>query len=263
MLFETADYEGALRTWIGAGAQAIGALTLTLLLLALIGEVFRSLDRLPRLVGLTDCVTPLALRRLVASVIAVGTTLVGAVAPAGAAEAPSARRNQVATTATAAQTTTTLSVRQWLEQQTRTTATPAAPATPNHPFRSDSPPSTAPSQTTSRDGSGLTYSEPATPSDGARPTRTGTGQPGARAAVEPGTRSAQQEPGVAPAGKRYVVRPGDSLWKIARAELGRGASNRSVGVAWHQIYETNREVVGKNPGLIRPGLVLQLPSLQP
>lgn len=262
MLFDTADYEGALRNWIGAAAQVLAALTTTLLLVALIGEIFRSLDRLPRFVSFTDSVTPLAARRVVASLVAGGIALIGAVAPAGAAETQNARHGQVPATST------TLSVRQWLEQQTRTTTTPGMSAAPSEPRFSNTPSTTPSSPPTLREGSGLTYGT--TTSNGGAGTgadvaanRSGEAdQPGARTAVEPGTR-ALREPEVAPPGTRYVVRAGDSLWKIANKELGGGASSRSIIATWHQIYEANREAVGEDPGLIHPGLVLQLPPIQP
>lgn len=50
----------------------------------------------------------------------------------------------------------------------------------------------------------------------------------------------------------YTVRPGDSLWKIAREQLGSG--NR-----WGELYEANRGQIA-NPRLIYPGQVLTLPG---
>lgn len=57
-----------------------------------------------------------------------------------------------------------------------------------------------------------------------------------------------------PAGSRmYVVAEGDTLTDIARYELGRAAR-------WTEIYDLNREVLGDNYDLLRPGTELVLPA---
>jgi len=54
-------------------------------------------------------------------------------------------------------------------------------------------------------------------------------------------------------GKRTVtVQAGDSLSKIAKRELGDAEK-------WHAIYAANRDTI-KNPDLIQPGQVLNLPT---
>jgi len=53
--------------------------------------------------------------------------------------------------------------------------------------------------------------------------------------------------------KTYTVDSGDSLWKIAEQELGDG--NR-----WREIYDANKETIGDNPDLIKPGQRLKIPS---
>jgi nucleoid-associated protein YgaU len=53
--------------------------------------------------------------------------------------------------------------------------------------------------------------------------------------------------------KTYTVDSGDNLSNIAKQELG--DANR-----WHEIYELNKDVIGKNPDLIQPGMELKLPS---
>lgn len=50
----------------------------------------------------------------------------------------------------------------------------------------------------------------------------------------------------------YVVKPGDYLAKIART-LGTDGG-------WERLYEINKEAIGANPHLIRPGLKLRLPG---
>ena len=53
--------------------------------------------------------------------------------------------------------------------------------------------------------------------------------------------------------KTYTVDSGDNLSAIAKQELG--DANR-----WREIYELNKDVIGKNPDLIQPGMELKLPS---
>ncbi|MCX5377224.1 LysM peptidoglycan-binding domain-containing protein [Streptomyces sp. NBC_00091] len=62
-------------------------------------------------------------------------------------------------------------------------------------------------------------------------------------------------PKPAPTAKKrtYTVKPGDSLSAIARRELGNEGR-------WRELYAMNRGVVGANPDLIRPGMVLTLPG---
>jgi len=56
----------------------------------------------------------------------------------------------------------------------------------------------------------------------------------------------------ATAAARYVVRPGDTLSGIAAALDVRGG--------WQALYETNRTVIGADPDVIHPGIVLVLPG---
>ena len=60
-----------------------------------------------------------------------------------------------------------------------------------------------------------------------------------------------------------VVRPGDSLWAIARRDLPPGASDAAVTERWHAIYAANRVVIGPDPDLVRPGQRLLLPRKDP
>jgi nucleoid-associated protein YgaU len=57
-----------------------------------------------------------------------------------------------------------------------------------------------------------------------------------------------------------VVAPGDSLWRIAAAELGPDATPADVAAAWPRWYAANRAAIGDDPGLIVPGLVLRMPE---
>ncbi len=57
-----------------------------------------------------------------------------------------------------------------------------------------------------------------------------------------------------------LVRPGDSLWTMARRLLRPGASDHEISVAWHRLAHVNRDVLGSDPGLIHPGARLRVPA---
>lgn len=56
-----------------------------------------------------------------------------------------------------------------------------------------------------------------------------------------------------------VVRSGDTLWAIAARALGPDASELEISRAWPAWYEANREAVGDDPDLLRPGTRLAIP----
>ena len=64
----------------------------------------------------------------------------------------------------------------------------------------------------------------------------------------------------APGDGSYVVRPGDSLWSIARRHPG---DSGSVDLRWRAIWQANRDMVGDDPDLILPGQALRLPDGAP
>jgi hypothetical protein len=60
--------------------------------------------------------------------------------------------------------------------------------------------------------------------------------------------------------RSVVVSPGDSLWRIAAADLPPGASPARVCAHWHALYAANRAVIGPDPDRIEPGQHLFLPG---
>lgn len=65
-----------------------------------------------------------------------------------------------------------------------------------------------------------------------------------------------------PAAGSVLVKPGDSLWRITAQRLGPSASERQIAVGWPYWYRANRQVIGRDPNLIRPGERLTMPTAQ-
>jgi nucleoid-associated protein YgaU len=57
-----------------------------------------------------------------------------------------------------------------------------------------------------------------------------------------------------------VVVPGDNLWKIASRTLETLDKER-IADYWVRIYRHNRDLIGPDPNLVRPGQVLDLPEV--
>lgn len=57
-----------------------------------------------------------------------------------------------------------------------------------------------------------------------------------------------------------VIRRGDTLWSIAAAHLGPGATDAEVAAAWPRWHSTNRTTIGADPHLLTPGTRLTPPS---
>ncbi len=70
----------------------------------------------------------------------------------------------------------------------------------------------------------------------------------------PPTRNAPAQPTT-----MTVVR-GDSLWSMAARVLGPGAETGDIARAWPLLWEANRAVLGDNPHLIHPGVLLAVPQ---
>jgi resuscitation-promoting factor RpfA len=63
----------------------------------------------------------------------------------------------------------------------------------------------------------------------------------------------------AAASDAHVVTAGDTLWSITAGHLPDGATAADIAGAWPRWYEANRDVVGSDPDLIRPGQHLRAP----
>jgi nucleoid-associated protein YgaU len=60
-----------------------------------------------------------------------------------------------------------------------------------------------------------------------------------------------------------VVAAGDTLWDLATHTLPVTADDAEIQRRWREIYRANRDVVGADPDLIRPGQRLSLPASRP
>ena len=113
---------------------------------------------------------------------------------------------------------------------------------------------------------------PGTPPPAAMPAPGPAPQPGAPAVahpqwrplspvVEPGPLAGRplRQPQPGSHATEVTVRPGDSLWSLSSARLGPFASDVDIALDWPLIYQANRDIIGGNPNLLRPGQVLRLP----
>ena len=70
------------------------------------------------------------------------------------------------------------------------------------------------------------------------------------AGTTPGTATAAAKSTAAPqGGGTYTVKSGDTLSKIGQHH----------GVAWREIFEANKDVIGDDPDKIKPGQTLRIP----
>jgi hypothetical protein len=128
---------------------------------------------------------------------------------------------------------------------------------------------------------GLVSTEPALPSPGFVPAGDALASPGY---APSGVASTDEAPGwvptrplqrpqpsaalVVPGHLRYeaaevVVHRGDTLWGIVARHLGSHASEAEVARAWPRWYAANRQVIGEDPDLIKPGQILHAPDTYP
>jgi resuscitation-promoting factor RpfA len=66
----------------------------------------------------------------------------------------------------------------------------------------------------------------------------------------------------APPAGTVLVKPGDSLWRITAQRLGPSATDGQIAVGWPYWYWANRQVIGRDPNLLRPGERLAVPTAQ-
>ena len=284
------------RAWLDAAGTdaALAAVAAALLWCAAawlaLGLLAMPAARLPGIPGrLAVVVSRRLLPRAVAAALA-GTAGLGVLltpAVAGAASPPAAPPSPSTATADA----TSLPAPTW-------PVTPVAPATPTpddgarhappaaghaSPVAGRASPVAGRASPTAHDGPAVASHRPSAPplpvptwpSDqvpsGPDPS---SAQPGTTAPApggSPASRSARDAPGqpgtgpvnsprpTQPDAARVRVRPGDSLWLIAARRLGAHAGPTHIAVEWPRWYAANREVIGPDPDLIRPGQVLVEP----
>ncbi len=109
------------------------------------------------------------------------------------------------------------------------------------------------------------------PDSGPAPTASPATAPPAAPRAEtvlPGTRPplahAPSVPPPSPAGRTVdgavTVLRGDTLWSLAAAQLGPGATDEQIARAWPAWYELNRHALPCGPHLLRPGQRLVVPG---
>jgi hypothetical protein len=87
---------------------------------------------------------------------------------------------------------------------------------------------------------------------------------GLATALRPAISRRAGTPGRVQQGPRFVVvRPGDSLWRIAQTLLRTDTSDVEITHLWHRIHRANADRIGSDPDLIRPGTRLTVPPLAP
>jgi nucleoid-associated protein YgaU len=90
--------------------------------------------------------------------------------------------------------------------------------------------------------------------------------PDAPATSAPATPAAPRPPAIergassSPLSGQVTVQPGDSLWSIAARRLGARPPASRIQQEWPRWYTTNRQLIGTDPALIRPGTRLLAPQ---
>ena len=64
----------------------------------------------------------------------------------------------------------------------------------------------------------------------------------------------------APSQRTYTVLPGESLWSVTARLLPAGSSPSEIAQAWPALYHANKDIIGPDPSLIRPGEELSVPT---
>lgn len=253
-----ADLELTVRDLARTGATAIAIAGLTVLMLALGAELVRRRHAESALLQVADRFVPTPVQRVAAGILTLLATATSFAMPS------------VASADT--------SLRGWLESPSVPT-TVVAPST-RKPSRPSAPVRTTPDA----QGSAATAPTSAVPQSPApapvvhRRSPAGTSATSPRASRTPSATAAPPAPAAPPTqassvptadvsppladdSARYVVVAGDCLWDIAARLIGPGASNAAIDRSWRAIYAANRAAIGDEPGLIHPGLVLTIPTL--
>jgi nucleoid-associated protein YgaU len=92
------------------------------------------------------------------------------------------------------------------------------------------------------------------------PAADGTAAPALPAVGRPGPATAAVI-ATGPTDAQVIVARGDCLWDIAARALGPDAGNADIAAEWPRWYEANRGVIGADPDLIQPGMVLRPPAV--
>jgi hypothetical protein len=270
-----------------AVATVAGALLWLCALWVAVGLTAVWLGQLPGLAGrlgrtVSRCVVPVAIQRLVAAAagfsLLLGGTSAGAVAQPGGSPgvtgsatgtaAPSWPLDQRAPTPSAERPSQP--VDKPSPPVDKPTETPRQPAerppsdrpTPSRPAGSPTPdrPAAGSAGWPLDSSFGTSSADPApTPAAPAGSTTTdpiGPGQPAAPSRTAAPIPAGSARPTV-------PVRPGDSLWRIAGAELGPAATDQQIAIAWPYWYRANRQLIGRDPNLLRPGTRLNRPVADP
>ena len=224
----------------------VAAAALLALLWLVLGVLLGLFVLVPGVVGrgagrLAEVVTPVLVRRTVGALLGVG--LAAGVAPGAAVAAPVPA----------------------LVVAPRPLPDPGFAPLPDPAWAPSSRPPTRITPVTSPPAPAATVTTPA-PASGGSP----TAAPGASWVTppplvrpQPDVRVLSPAPRARPPGEgreEVVVRRGDSLWSIAARHLGGDATDAEVARAWPAWFEANRDVIGEDPDLLRPGQLLRPPE---
>ena len=246
-----ANLELTLRDIARTGSGAVAVVGATLLAVALCAQLVRRHRADSVLVRVADRLVPATVHRIAVGILTLLATATSVAMPS------------VASADT--------SLRGWLESPSVPTtvvapATDSASAPPLAPPADQPPP--APVATPSPSPAPVLHLRlPATPPTSApapaRTPSTTTMRPTAPAvpAPSPPAGAAADPPAAGERSVQYVVVAGDCLWDIAARLIGPSASNAAIDRGWRAIYAANRAAIGDDPGLIHPGLVLTIPTL--
>lgn len=234
---------------LGAGAGAAAWTSWWLLLAACCLVAAHVGNRRVRLERVTLALAPAVVRRILAT--ALGASIALGALPAHAQDAsPVADIGWQITSAPLAPGTSATphsATEDPLEEAPSRALAPAARHA-GKSARSSTPATSRPSTTTTRPAAQHARQADAGPARAAATQTSGQTDTGpARAAATAGART-------------VTVRAGDTLWSLAGAELGPGATDAEVAATWPLWHVANRDVLADNPHLIRPGDVLTIPS---